>query len=310
MDIRASVPWNNRGRCTAHRSARPARPWTTPTADASAAVQTGGLRACRRGSRTAGRAFPVSAALKTMLWPSGMNRALTIVCGSNVFVVKRIGAALRGAIARPAKTPPLAATTSAASTANARRGVRLRSAGGAMTAVADVALPESASSANATSRADWNRSAGFFSRQWRMMRSSRRRNVGSRAGELGRVFLEDRRHRVGGRVALERALAGQHFVEHRAEGEQIAARVDGLPAHLLGRHVADRAHHRARVGHRRRRIVAPCVAKAEPASASAVRARPKSRIFTWPSCSRKMFSGLRSRWTIPLSCAAASPRAI
>ena len=35
----------------------------------------------------------------------------------------------------------------------------------ATTSVADVALPESASSANATSRADWNRSTGCFSRQ-------------------------------------------------------------------------------------------------------------------------------------------------
>ena len=36
----------------------------------------------------------------------------------------------------------------------------------------DVPDPDSDPSANATSRAVWNRSAGFFSRQWRMMRSS------------------------------------------------------------------------------------------------------------------------------------------
>jgi hypothetical protein len=29
-------------------------------------------------------------------------------------------------------------------------------------------------------------------------------------------------------------------------------------------------------------------------------ARPKSRIFTLPSVVRKRFSGLRSRWTMPL----------
>ena len=36
-------------------------------------------------------------------------------------------------------------------------------------------------------------------------------------------------------------------------------------------------------------------------------AMPKSRIFTCPLGVTKMFSGLRSRWTMPLSCAAASP---
>ena len=70
--------------------------------------------------------LPDSAELKTILSPSGMNRAMAIDWGSKVFVVKRIGAALRGAIARPAKTPAAPATTSAASTANARRGIRLR----------------------------------------------------------------------------------------------------------------------------------------------------------------------------------------
>lgn len=37
---------------------------------------------------------------------------------------------------------------------------------------------------------------------------------------------------------------------------------------------------------------------------------PKSRIFTRPSRQTKMFSGFRSRWTTPLSCAPARPRAI
>src|SRR5438552_13889361 len=37
-------------------------------------------------------------------------------------------------------------------------------------------------------------------------------------------------------------------------------------------------------------------------------AKPKSRIFTRPSRVTKIFSGFRSRWTIPFSCAAARPR--
>jgi len=40
------------------------------------------------------------------------------------------------------------------------------------------------------------------------------------------------------------------------------------------------------------------------------RASPKSRIFTRPSEVTNTFSGFRSRWTIPLSCSAARPRAI
>ena len=39
-------------------------------------------------------------------------------------------------------------------------------------------------------------------------------------------------------------------------------------------------------------------------------ANPKSRILTCPSWVMKRFSGFRSRWTIPLACAAAKPREI
>ena len=48
--------------------------------------------------------------------------------------------------------------------------------------------------------------------------------------------------------ARKRQRAGGHFIEHRAEAEKIAARVEFLPAHLLGRHVSDGADCRARAG--------------------------------------------------------------
>ena len=47
---------------------------------------------------------------------------------------------------------------------------------------------------------------------------------------------------------LERACAGQHLIEHGAECEQVGAPVYGFAAHLLGCHVADRAHHHAWFG--------------------------------------------------------------
>ena len=51
------------------------------------------------------------------------------------------------------------------------------------------------------------------------------------------------------------------------------------------------------------------VASAVP-SACVSLARPKSRILTRPSLVTKTFSGFRSRWTMPFSCAAARPWAI
>ncbi len=55
---------------------------------------------------------------------------------------------------------------------------------------------------------------------------------------------------------MERALAGEHFVENRAKAEDVGARIESHAADLLGRHVACGAHHDARfgaLGHRRQR---------------------------------------------------------
>jgi len=73
----------------------------------------------------------------------------------------------------------------------------------------------------------------------------RRRNVRPKGRQFRRVFFHDGDHRVRGGIALESALAAQHFVEHGAECEEVGARVNSLAAHLFRRHVADGAHHRA-----------------------------------------------------------------
>ena len=76
----------------------------------------------------------------------------------------------------------------------------------------------------------------------------RGRDVAVGLGEFGRILFQDRAHGVGGRVAVEGALAGEHLVEDGAEGKDVGARICRLTAHLLGRHVADRAHYGAGVG--------------------------------------------------------------
>ena len=62
-----------------------------------------------------------------------------------------------------------------------------------------------------------------------------------RLREIRRLLRQDRRDRVGRRVAAERALPREHLVEDRPEREDVGPAVGGLAAHLLRRHVAHRA---------------------------------------------------------------------
>jgi hypothetical protein len=59
------------------------------------------------------------------------------------------------------------------------------------------------------------------------------------------IFLEDRRHRVRSRLAVERAAARQDLIQHGAEREDVGAMIRGQPAHLFGRHVPERAKHQS-----------------------------------------------------------------
>ena len=52
----------------------------------------------------------------------------------------------------------------------------------------------------------------------------------------------------GRRGSRERLFPGRHFVEHDAQRKKIGARVERLAKRLLGRHIGNRAHGRARHG--------------------------------------------------------------
>ena len=118
----------------------------------------------------------------------------------------------------------------------------------------------------------------------------RRRRIAEHGGELRGGTL---------RVAV-RAAAGDQLVDHDAEREHVAlgrARAD----HLLGRHVAERADHLAdlrEVGAAfDRGVVILRDAEVEHLDEVAVVAA---------ALEVKMFSGLRSRWTMPRACASPS----
>src|SRR5688572_31654244 len=58
-------------------------------------------------------------------------------------------------------------------------------------------------------------------------------------------IFDDGHCRLRDAAALEGPGAGEHLVEHAAEREEVAARVDGPPLHLLGRHVLRRPRERS-----------------------------------------------------------------
>ncbi len=63
--------------------------------------------------------------------------------------------------------------------------------------------------------------------------------------DLLRLFHHNGREGGDARFALEGALPGDHLVEHRAEGKDIAARVHRLAFGLFRRHVGQATHHDA-----------------------------------------------------------------
>ena len=113
-----------------------------------------------------------------------------------------------------------------------------------------------------------------------------------REREIRRILLQDRRHRVRGRVAAERAPAREHLVEDRAEGEDVAARVGRL-ARGPARATCSRAFPARRRARCRRSRSAGWTCAAGRLVRRGSLARPKSRILTRPSLRDEDVLGLQ-----------------
>ena len=64
----------------------------------------------------------------------------------------------------------------------------------------------------------------------------------------GRLLVQNRRQGIGGRLAFEQPITGEHLVEDHAKGPDVAAPVHLVTAGLLRAHVGRRTQHRARPG--------------------------------------------------------------
>ena len=95
--------------------------------------------------------------------------------------------------------------------------------------------------------------AGFLGQTPLHSPAQRRRNRAIELGDRLRLVVQDRPEDVDRRSALERALARDHLVEDRPEGELIRPRVECGAARLLRRHVPDRPHDHAGGGPSHRR---------------------------------------------------------
>ena len=134
---------------------------------------------------------------------------------------------------------------------------------------------------------------GSFSRQ---RRSSRRTGAGVEAGSASRSGSRSmmRATIVGDVLAVERASARQHLVEHAAERPDVGALVDGFARAP----VRDSCRRRCResmpaaAGHRQRRRH-PARRRAPPRPPSSALARPKSSTLTVPSGAQLDVGGLQ-----------------
>ena len=127
-------------------------------------------------------------------------------------------------------------------------------------------------------------------------RLGNRRIDRTKAGRrLSRPFDEERQ----GGVALRRtALPDEHLRDDQAERVDVGALIDRLSHGLFGGHVRERADDRTGRGRQR----------AGFGRSGDAEVRDSRCAFSTSSI--RMFAGLRSRWTMPASCAARSPDTI
>ena len=123
-------------------------------------------------------------------------------------------------------------------------------------------------------------------------------------GQRRRFFLEDGGDEAGLAARLECGFAGDGFVQHQAEGEDVAARIGGLALQLRRRHVLERAEDAVLF----REWLAMVALASLTVDRAATLARPKSSSLM-PALVTRMLPGFRSRWTTPLTCAAWSASA-
>ena len=163
----------------------------------------------------------------------------------------RVGAGADLRPDRPARNPAASRTAAAAK----RRARRLTTRDGATPGATAARVAESdvrLSRAKARSPADWKRCSGALLEAAAHDALDVRRDGLVREREVRGLFAEDRRDDVGAGIAAERLPSREHLVEHRAEGEEIAARVGRFAAHLLGCHVTHGSEDHARLRAARR----------------------------------------------------------
>ena len=136
--------------------------------------------------------------------------------------------------------------------------------------VAPLSTPRMARSSSAMASADAGRSAGSLGHgpANHAVHGSHRR----RAGERRRLLVPRRVQDFDDGATAERRASREHLEEDGARGEEVAAGVDRLAGHLLGRHVSRRAHHDP--GARQSGVRAQAI---RPAPAARGRSRAASR---------------------------------
>src|SRR5215510_1568660 len=65
--------------------------------------------------------------------------------------------------------------------------------------------------------------------------------------QIGRIFFQDRAHRLSCGFTVKSSLAGEHLVEDRSERKDVRAMIYWTTSHLLRRHVPDCSHDHSRI---------------------------------------------------------------